>query len=231
MLLETFGYVLWRFLFMFLKVSPSGSFPPPLSREKEQALFCDMANGDQKARETLICHNLRLVAHIVKKYYPSATDQEELVSIGTIGLIKAIDTFDASKGARFATYAGRCVQNEILMHFRAQKKLGAEVSIDETIDTDKDGNPMTYMDIIHIEDTIVEDLDTRLRSQSALRAMCRVLDRRERQILILRYGLQGDAPLTQRAVAQKLHISRSSVCRIEKNALEKVRRALKQSGY
>ena len=127
MLLETFGYVLWRFLFMFLKVSPSGSFPPPLSREKEQALFCDMANGDQKARETLICHNLRLVAHIVKKYYPTATDQEELVSIGTIGLIKAIDTFDASKGARFATYAGRCVQNEILMHFRAQKKLGAEV--------------------------------------------------------------------------------------------------------
>ena len=220
MLLETFGYVLWRFLFMFLKVSPSGSFPPPLSREKEQALFCDMANGDQKARETLICHNLRLVAHIVKKYYPSATDQEELVSIGTIGLIKAIDT-----------YAGRCVQNEILMHFRAQKKLGAEVSIDETIDTDKDGNPMTYMDIIHIEDTIVEDLDTRLRSQSALRAMCRVLDRRERQILILRYGLQGDAPLTQRAVAQKLHISRSYVSRIEKNALEKVRHALKQSGY
>ena len=117
------------------------------------------------------------------------------------------------------------------MHFRAQKKLGAEVSIDETIDTDKDGNPMTYMDIIHIEDTIVEDLDTRLRSQSALRAMCRVLDRRERQILILRYGLQGDAPLTQRAVAQKLHISRSYVSRIEKNALEKVRRALKQSGY
>ena len=190
-----------------------------------------MANGDESARETLICHNLRLVAHIVKKYYPTAVDQEELVSIGTIGLIKAIDTFDAGKGARFATYAGRCVQNEILMHFRAQKKLGAEVSIHETIDTDKDGNPMTYMDIIHIEDTIVDDLDTRLRSQSALRAMYRVLDRRERQILILRYGLQGDAPLTQRAVAQKLRISRSYVSRIEKNALEKVRRALKQYGY
>ncbi len=231
MLLETFGYVLWRFLFLFLKVSPSGSFPPPLGRAEEQELFVRAGNGEAAAREKLICHNLRLVAHIVKKYYPAAPDQEELISIGTVGLIKAIDTYHPEKGARFATYAGRCVQNEILMHFRSAKKHSAEVSIHETIETDKDGNPMTYMDIIRVEDTIVEQLDTKLRTQSAARALNEILSRRERRILIMRYGLNGRQCMTQKETAQALGISRSYVSRIEKNALEKVRDRMEKFGY
>lgn len=140
--------MLYQFLYVFLRVGESSSFPPPLDSAKERELFEKMRDGDPDARDTLICHNLRLVAHIVKKYYGSAKNQEDLVSIGTIGLIKAIDTFNSENGARFATYAGKCLQNEILMHFRAGKKTACEVSVNETIDTDKDGNPLTYLDVI-----------------------------------------------------------------------------------
>ena len=181
-----------------------------------------MKKGDDSAREKLILHNLRLVAHIVKKYYLSGVDQEDLISIGTIGLIKAIDSFNIENGTRFATYAGKCLQNEILMHFRAQKKLQSEVSMNETIDVDKDGNPLTYVDIISVEDTIADDLFVKMSSSRAKRIINTRLTERERDIINMRYGLLGEKALTQREVARRLGISRSYVSRIEKTALEKI---------
>lgn len=218
--------IMSNFLYLFLKVSYSQSFPPPLPPKEEAECFRRMRAGDKKARALLIEHNLRLVAHIVKKYYTSSTSQDDLISIGTIGLIKAIDSFNAENGARFATYAGKCLQNEILMYFRSQKKLTAEVSINETIDMDKDGNPLTYVDIISTDDTIAEDIDIKCRSERARAIIDRYLDRREREIIVLRYGLAGGRAITQRETAEKLGISRSYVSRIEKAALEKIAKYL-----
>ena len=223
---EILSTMLYQFLVVFLRVSGGQSFPDPLSAEEERNLFTQMHAGDDTAREKLICHNLRLVAHIVKKYYGAAKNQEDLISIGTIGLIKAIDTFDSSKGARFATYAGKCLQNEILMHFRASKKAACEVSVNETIDTDTDGNPLTYMDVICCEDTIADDINIRIQTEAARRIISCVLSEREQEILCMRYGLRGQSPVTQREVAHKLGISRSYVSRIEKAALKKIRERL-----
>lgn len=219
-----------RFLCLFLRVSSNGGFPAPLSCEEESEYFRRAREGDAKAREQLIEHNLRLVAHIVKKYYATAKNQEDLISIGTVGLIKAIDSFDIHNGAKFVTYAGKCMQNEILMHFRSQKKLTAEVSLSETIDTDKDGNPLTYSDIIYSEDTIVDDLDLKLNCKRALEIVQTCLTKRERQIIILRYGLNNRDPITQREIAASLGISRSYVSRIEKSALEKIRAEFRRTG-
>ncbi|MBR7185314.1 MAG: RNA polymerase sporulation sigma factor SigK [Clostridia bacterium] len=215
-----------QFLFLFLGISTPQNFPPPLPVEVERACFARAREGDEEARAKLIEHNLRLVSHIVRKYYGTSRNSEDLVSIGTIGLIKAIDSFRIENGARFATYAARCIQNEILMHFRAQKKLGCEVSIHETIDTDRDGNPLTYIDIIATEDTIADDLDRRMRTARALELVRTALDERERQIIVMRYGLGSAPPQTQREVAGQLGISRSYVSRIEKAALEKLRAGL-----
>ena len=215
-----------NFLYLFLKVSYSQSFPPPLSTAEEEACFRKMRAGDALAREKLIKHNLRLVAHIVKKYYGSGVDQDDLISIGTIGLIKAIDSFDSENGTRFATYAAKCLQNEILMYFRSRKKLSLEVSISETIDTDKEGAPLTYSDIISVDDTIADDLDLKLKSQRVRMLVDRVLDPREREIIVLRYGLNGKKAITQRETADLLGISRSYVSRIEKAALDKIGKAL-----
>jgi len=202
-------------------------FPKPLPPEEEKELFRHARlDGDMKARERLIEHNLRLVAHIVRKYYSSHPAEEDLVSIGTIGLIKSVDSFNIENGARFATYAAKCIQNEILMYFRSQRKLSQEVSINETIDTDRDGNPLTYIDIIKCDDTIADDLDTKIKISRAAEYIMKNLTKREREIIILRYGL-GNAPAkTQREVADKLGISRSYVSRIEKGALEKIRTVL-----
>lgn len=199
------------------------NFPPPLPFAEEKKLFKKFKNeNDESARLKLIEHNLRLVAHIVRKYYGSHECGEELVSIGTIGLIKAVDTFKPDNGARFATYGAKCIQNEILMHFRREKKKSVEVSINETIDMDRDGNPLTYMDVIKTNDTIAEDLDSKIKIEKALHCIDHCLDKREREIIILRYGLNGDAPLTQRETAEKLKISRSYVSRLEKSALETI---------
>ncbi|MBQ8215303.1 MAG: RNA polymerase sporulation sigma factor SigK [Clostridia bacterium] len=214
--------LLFGALYLILKVSDGQSFPPPLSSEEERRCFRLARAGDSGARALLIEHNMRLVVHIVKKYYTQTDCQEDLISIGTIGLIKAIDTFDVDKGARFATYAGRCVQNEILMYFRSQKKLVGEVSMNETIDVDKDGNPLTYADILATEDHIAEELFTKISSRRAVDYIMKELESRERQILILRYGLDGGIPLTQREISKKLGISRSYVSRLEKGALEKI---------
>lgn len=211
-----------KFTHMILGVSTPQSFPPPLGKEEETQCFLAAAEGDDRAREKLILHNLRLVAHIVRKYYPAAKNQEDLISIGSIGLVKAVDSFRVENGARFATYAAKCIQNEILMHFRSQKKLCAEVSLGETIDVDRDGNPLTYIDIVCSDENVVEEVETKIRIEKAMRLVESVLTDRERQIVILRYGLYGTRAATQREIASMLGISRSYVSRIEKSALSKL---------
>ena len=184
-----------------------------------------MKSGNEAARTRLIEHNLRLVAHIVRKYYFSYKCQDDLISIGSIGLVKAIDSFDYKNGTRFATYGAKCIQNEILMYFRSRKKLQNEVSINDQIDIDKDGNPLTYMDIISVDESIADDIDMRMHTERLRELIERVLDKREREIIVLRYGLKGYQPRTQREVAEYLGISRSYVSRIEKKALEELKDA------
>ena len=185
-----------------------------------------MENGDTHAREQLILHNLRLVSHIVRKYYASAKNQEDLVSIGTLGLIKAVDTFRVSNGARFATYAARCIQNEILMHFRSQKKLSLEVSLNEVIDVDRDGNPLTYLDVVSSDESLERDITKKCTSDKALIIINKVLDPREKRVIYMRFGLGGNKPTTQKRVAEILGISRSYVSRIEKTAIAKIKNAI-----
>ena len=209
---------------LILRTSDTHSFPPPLPKEEERELFRKSRAGDAAARNRLIEHNLRLVAHIVKKYYTSSRDQDDLISVGTIGLIKAIDSFDAENGARFATYAGKCLQNEILMYFRAQKKHAGVMSVNDSVDIDKDGNPLTYLEIIAAPDDIVDTIDRKLRLEKIERAIKTVLTERERRIMVLRYGLsKSGKSYAQRDVAKMLNISRSYVSRLEKSAIEKIR--------
>lgn len=210
---------------LILGVNTPQNFPPPLSPQKEAEYFKLMEKGDDSAREELILHNLRLVSHIVRKYYASSKNQEDLVSVGVIGLVKAVDSFRISNGAKFATYAAKCIQNEILMHFRSQKKLSAEVSLNETIDVDRDGNPLTYIDVISCDESMASEIERKISSQRALRYVNTVLDERERQIITMRYGLGNSKPMTQREAAVLLGISRSYVSRIEKTALEKLSNA------
>ena len=206
-----------------LHVTGAGSFPPPLSAAREEELLAKSRNGDLDARNTLIEHNLRLVAHIVKKYYNSGADQDDLISIGTIGLIKAVSTFNADKGIHLATYAARCIENEILMFFRNQKKSAQDVFISDPIDTDKDGNALTLIVIADGSD-IAEEIDTKIKLEKLRVILSGCLDEREKKIIEMRYGLYGGEELTQRDIAKKLGISRSYVSRIEKSALEKLRR-------
>ena len=214
--------VLSHMLFMVLSVVGGNSFPKPLSAKEERAALDAMAAGDAAARARLIEHNLRLVAHIIKKHYANARDAEDLISIGTIGLIKAVDTFDADKGSRLATYASRCIENEILMHFRAAKKTERDISLSDPIDTDSEGRPLTLMDVLAQEDTILEDLDTKIKLSRLEKYLCD-LEPREQTVLRLRYGLTGE-PLAQWQVAEKLGISRSYVSRLETRALDTLRR-------
>lgn len=207
-----------------LHVTGAGSFPPPLSAAREEELLAKSRNGDLDARNTLIEHNLRLVAHIVKKYYNSGADQDDLISIGTIGLIKAVSTFNADKGIHLATYAARCIENEILMFFRNQKKSSQDVFISDPIDTDKDGNALTLIDVIADGSDIAEEIDTKIKLEKLRVILSGCLDEREKKIIEMRYGLYGGEELTQRDIAKRLGISRSYVSRIEKSALEKLRR-------
>ena len=204
----------------------TGSFPRPLTAQEEQHYLERSAKGDLDARNILIERNLRLVAHIMKKYYAQTSDQEDLISIGTIGLIKGITTFDMTKGARLGTYAARCVENEILMYFRSQKKSSQDVSLSDYIETGSDGAALALMDVVSDD----EDLLERVSNREALRKLCRAVDTaltvQERQVVVARYGLGGGAPLRQREVAARTGISRSYVSRIEKKALKKLRQAL-----
>ena len=220
-------YLLTHSLLLSLHLSGNtGSFPKPLSAGEERECVERMLAGDTQARNVLIEHNLRLVAHIVKKYYTQTDEQDDLISIGTIGLIKGISSYCPEKGTRLATYAARCVENEILMHFRARKKLQSEVSLNESIDTDKDGNSLYLMDIVGVDDTMYADIQDRDDSILIRRLVKECLTEREAQIILLRYGLGGGMPRTQREIALQLGISRSYVSRIEKRALEKLEEAL-----
>lgn len=206
-----------------LHVTGAGSFPAPLSAKRESDLLEKVQKGDLNARNTLIEHNLRLVAHIVKKYYAASSNQEDLISIGTIGLIKAVSTFKSDKNIRLATYASRCIENEILMYFRNQKKSSQDVYINDPIDSDKDGNTITLIDAIADKTDIIEDLDTKMKLEKLRSIINNTLGPRELEIITLRYGLGDNRELTQREIAAKLNISRSYVSRIEKSALKKLR--------
>ena len=210
--------------FFILHVCGGGSFPKPLSEKQEREYLRRMHEGDAAARNRLVEHNLRLVAHIIKKYYGVQTEQDDFVLIGTIGLIKEIDTFKPDKNIRLSSYASRCIENEILMHFRSSKKTAQDVSLNETIDTDKDGNPLTLMDIMAADDNILDELDKKLNSRKLGQFIREELTERERQIIIMRYGLGNREPMTQKTVAKVMNISRSYVSRIETKALKKLKK-------
>ena len=225
MLLSFLSSVFSNMLFLMLHLENSGSFPKPLSAAAEREALERMKRGDASARDLLVEHNLRLVVHIIKKYYSNYSDQDDLISIGTIGLIKAVNSFNPDKGTRLATYASRCVENEILMYFRNQKKSAQDVSMNEPIDTDSEGNPLTLSEIIFTDDTIVDDIDRKLKLETLKTAVNAIKSRREKLIIVRRYGLDGQPPMTQREIAKSLGISRSDVSRIEKKALENLRKA------
>lgn len=225
MLSALFG-ILTRFFHITLGVGMPSQFPPPLGAQEERRCFEAVARGDEQARQRLILHNLRLVSHVVRKYYGACRNQEDLVSVGSIGLVKAVDTFRMENGTKFATYGAKCVQNEILMYFRHLKHQSAEVSMHDTIDVDREGNPLTYMDVIASEENMTEEVDNLLCSAQVARLVQSLLNERERQIVCMRYGLCGEQPLAQREVAARLGISRSYVSRLEKGALEKLRQAM-----
>lgn len=216
--------IIGNILIFALHLDSSGMFPPPLKSEKEKEMLEKMHNGDENAKEVLVEHNLRLVAHIIKKYYSADSENDELISVGTVGLIKAINTFDGSKGVRLATYASRCIDNEILMYFRNQKKTALDISMEEPIETDSEGNPLTLMDIISTDDTIVEDLTLKANIKCMIRYINEIADERERNLIIMRYGLNGREPKTQNEIAQIYGISRSYVSRLETKIIKKLKK-------
>lgn len=212
--------------FLISYVSNSNSFPKPLSDEEEAECLEKMKNGDIEARNKLIEHNLRLVAHIVKKYAKTQEDGEEFISIGTIGLIKGITSFDNSKGARLATYAARCIENELLMLMRSNKKSQNDVSLNDPIGTDKEGNQILLVDVMSTEEEISDIIEMKAQVKKLRENILSELDDREREIIIERYGLNGRKPLTQREIAKKLGISRSYISRIEKKAVSKLKKGI-----
>ena len=210
-----------------LQVS-TGSYPKPLTEDEERHYLELAAQGDVQARNILIERNMRLVAHIMKKYYAQTSDQEDLISIGTIGLIKGITTFDCGKGARLATYAARCVENEILMYFRSQRKSAQDVSLSDYIETGADGMALSLMDVVSDEADLLEQVSTRESVARLRNAVDSCLTEQERTVIQMRYGLDGSLPRRQREVAQVTGISRSYVSRIEKRALAKLKAALEE---
>ena len=209
--------------FLMLRLSPSGSFPKPLSAEEERDALAAWKSGDTSARDRLIEHNLRLVAHITKKYYAQCDDTDDLISIGTIGLIKAISTYDPEKNVKLATYASRCIENEILMYLRSVRRKATEVSLTDALEADEDGGGLALMDILSEEMDLDERLMLEEQSKKLYQAIDAELDAREQKVVRLRYGLGGKQPLTQRETAELIGISRSYISRIEKKALAKLR--------
>lgn len=219
LLTQAFGSL----VYLLLGLSGSGSFPRRLSAAEENNYIRLMRLGDMSARNKLIEHNLRLVAYINRKYYSASNDVDDLISIGTIGLIKAVDTFSPDKGIRLSSYASRCIENEVLMHLRATKKNAANVSISEPVETDRQGNAITLIDVIADETVLADELEIKIQSERLRKCLDKLPDKRSREIIILRYGLNGREPLTQKEIADKFGISRSYISRIEKKALEQLR--------
>ena len=222
MLLTLLQFFATKFLVLALHLE-AGSFPKPLSAREEIETFAALRAGDRSAREKIIRHNLRLVAHVAKKYYAQPGDQEDLISIGTIGLTKAVDTFDTTRKARFATYASRCIENELRMHFRRERRSGVVVSLQETLEAGKEDSALTLSDVLQ-DGFCMEDACERQDEARRLRRLIEGLPARERKLILLRYGLAGQPPLTQLETAQLLQISRSYVSRLETHALDQLRK-------
>lgn len=228
MFAEIFETVFGNLFFLALHLDNKGVFPKQFTRKEEEECLRRIADGDERARNELIEHNLRLVAYIVRKSYNDSREQEDLISIGTIGLIRAAQTFDAEKSVNFSTYAGKCIDNQIKMHFRKIKHIQTEVYMNEPLETDKDGNQITIADIFADSLNLGDEVDLRIDLQKLYRYVNEELDEREKTIICRRYGLNTtkgvvDRPMTQREVAKELNISRSYISRIEKKALEKLR--------
>ncbi len=217
-------------IFFSLHVNNNISFPKPLSTKEEEQCLKLIKEGNEEAKAKLIEHNLRLVAHVIKKYYSKIKEQEDLISIGTIGLIKAVSSFDFSKGTKFATYASRCIENEILMYFRSQKKLVRDIHINDSLDSDNDGNSLTFLDIVADENSVSENIDNKIEIEKMYEQIEKNLNEREKSIIYMRYGLKGFSAMPQREVAEKLNISRSYVSRIEKKCLLILKKSLKSIG-
>lgn len=225
MALENLLTLLKNLIIFSSYMTEKSSFPKPLSKEKEQEYLVLSAKGDKDAKEILVKHNLRLVAHIAKKY-ANYGDNDELISIGSIGLIKAVESFKSDKGTSLATYASRCIENEILMTMRTTKKHRSNVSLNEPIGVDKDGNELVIMDMLESDQNVIEDVENSIMMEKLTAITKSVLDKREYEIIKMRYGLENTGALTQREVAKKFNISRSYVSRIEKKALEKIKKSI-----
>ena len=229
-MLENAFLLLAGSLLLMLRIEPGESFPRPLDREEENRCLERWEEGDLDARNRLVEHNLRLVAHVVKKYYAQGGDVDDLLSIGTVGLIKGVNTYRREKGVRLATYASRCIENEILMHFRSLRKSAGDVSLSEALDTEEESGGLSILDVIAEEDDLADRIGRQELCRGLHRCVASALDPREEKIVRLRYGLDGLDPLTQRETAERCGISRSYVSRIEKRALEKLRKALESVG-
>ncbi len=230
MAIESILLLLRNLLIFSSYVSEKSSFPKPLSKDKELEYILKASTGDKNAKEILIKHNLRLVAHIAKKY-ANYGDNDELISIGSIGLIKAIDTFNADKGTQLATYASRCIENEILMTMRLSKKYRNNVSLNDSVGVDRDGNELNLIDMLAENGSVIEDVENNILMENMLALTKLVLTEREYNIIKLRYGLGETAALTQREVAKLFGISRSYISRIEKKALEKIKQNINLEDY
>ena len=219
------------FFFLFGYVTSYSLFPEPLSQEEESYYLELLEKGDENAKKVLIERNLRLVAHIAKKYSTSSVEQEDIISIGTIGLIKGINSYQKDKGVKLATYVARCIENEILMYFRSTKKLSQEVSLNDALGQDKEGNEITFIDVIENGGMSVEDeIDLKLKVKKLYKKIAEVLQDREKMIIEFRFGLNGKKPKTQNEIAKMLGISRSYVSRIETKAIGKFSKEFKEEG-
>ena len=216
--------ILAGIIFLALHLDIYGVFAPPLAADDEEKYLKLLASGDKKAKDILVKHNLRLVAHILKKFNVNENDNEELISVGTLGLIKAVNSFDCTKGVRLATYASRCIENEILMFFRGRKKTALDISLDEPIETDAEGNPLTLIDIISIDDNVADECITNDNIKLLYRFVNEIKNERERSIIIMRYGLDGKEPKTQNEIASMYGISRSYVSRLETKIIKRLRK-------
>ena len=219
-----FDILLNKLMILALHLDMTGVFPAPLSAKEEKAYIEKMEAGDLKARDVLVERNLRLVAHIVKKYYGPNIDNDELLSVGTVGLIKAVNTYSSEKGTRLGTYAARCIDNEILMYFRGKRKTALDVSFDEPIEHDSEGNPLTLMDIVSVDDNTLDTILLKNNTKRLYRYIREIPDEREKRVVILRYGLNGREPLTQSEIAKIYGISRSYVSRIETKCLKRLKK-------
>lgn len=228
-MIETAFLLLMNTFLLMLRISPSDSFQKPLGKEEEKALLERWEKGDIEARNLLVEHNLRLVAHIIKKYYTQAEDTDDLISIGTIGLIKGINTYRGDRGVKLTTYASRCIENEILMYFRSLKKTAGDVSLSDAIEADGEKSGLSLIDVVAQQQDVAESVCESELCAQLRHNVASVLDERERMIITLRYGLDGGEGRTQKETAKFCGISRSYVSRLEKHAIEKLRQSFADS--